>query len=152
MDDRLKHESDLKEAGTHSLKINLVNTMFEHLSMYLINSIMISCCPSCSKGAKGGNTDEKLDHADTMKYLKQNLFAKIWEGSVWTWCLRICWIFMNRVSSASVNYHLLFIYLPPSVNKCELMGACMLVWNNMSGCLHSCIPLWLLWYGCNTMF
>ena len=76
MDDRLKHESDLKEAGTHSLKINLVNTVFEHLSMYLINSIMISCCPSCSKGAKGGSRDEKLDHADTMKYLKQKLFAK----------------------------------------------------------------------------
>ena len=28
MDDRLKHESDLKEGGTHSLKINLLNTMF----------------------------------------------------------------------------------------------------------------------------
>ncbi|KAG2568182.1 hypothetical protein PVAP13_7NG298124 [Panicum virgatum] len=29
-----------------------------------------------SKGAKGGSRDEKLDHADTMKYLKQKLFAK----------------------------------------------------------------------------
>ena len=29
MDDRLKHESDLKEGGTHSLKINLLNTLFK---------------------------------------------------------------------------------------------------------------------------